>query len=154
MSVISDLASITPQGFVANVAGKLIDTVASFFPNPEKKAEAAQALAMAQLQGAFKEEEQQFSLLLEQIKVNEVEAANSNMFIAGWRPWIGWVGGFTLFYAGLGEPLLRFIAAVGFGYHQAFPVVDSSITLQVLFAMLGMGGLRTFEKFKNVEGNR
>ena len=105
MSVISDIAALTPQGFVTNVAGKLIDTVAGFFPNPEKKAEAAQAIAQAQLQGAFKEEEQQFNLMLEQIKVNEVEAASPNMFIAGWRPWIGWVGGFTLFYAGLGEPL-------------------------------------------------
>jgi len=154
MSVISDIAALTPQGFVTNLAGKLIDTVASFFPNPEKKAEAAQAIAMAQLQGAFKEEEQQFSLLLEQIKVNEVEASSPNMFIAGWRPWIGWVGGFTLFYAGLGEPLLRFIASVGFGYHGTFPVVDTTITLQVLAAMLGLGTMRTYEKKNNVEGNR
>lgn len=154
MSVLSDLASVTPQGFVTNIAGKLIDTVASFFPNPEKKAEAAQALAQAQLEGAFREEEYQFSLMLEQIKTNEVEAANPNLFIAGWRPFIGWVGGITLLYVGLGEPLARFIAKVGFDYLGAFPVVDTTITLQVLTAMLGLGGMRTFEKFKNVESNR
>lgn len=154
MSVLGDLASVTPQGFVANIAGKLIDTVASFFPNPEKKAEAAAALAQAQLEGVFKEEEYQFNLMLEQIKVNEVEAANPNIFIAGWRPFIGWVGGITLFYAGIGEPFMRFIAKVGFDYVGVFPVVDTTITLQVLTAMLGLGGMRTFEKFKGVEGNR
>ena len=153
-NIISDLASLSPQGFVANIAGKLIDTVASFFPNPEKRAEAAQAIAMAQLQGAFKEEENQFQLMQAQIEVNKVEASSPNMFVAGWRPFIGWVGGVTLFYAGLGEPLLRFIASVGFDYSGSFPVVDTTITLQVLTAMLGLGGMRTYEKFKGVESNR
>jgi hypothetical protein len=150
MSAVGDLLKNTPGGLVSDIAGKLIDTVAGFFPNPEKRAEAAQAIAIAQLNGAFKEEEQQFQLMLEQIKVNEEEAKSTNWFVAGGRPFVVWVGGFTLFYAGLGEPLLRFIASVGFGYAGAFPVVDTTVTLQVLTGILGLGGMRSFEKFKGV----
>lgn len=153
MSVISDLASITPQGFVANVAGKLIDTVAGFFPNPEKKAEAAQALAQAQLQGAFKEEEDQFNLILEQIKVNEVEAASTNWFVAGWRPYIGWVCGTGLGYQFLFMPISNgFLKALG--YLAPFVPLDTNTLTSCLFGLLGLGTMRTFEKFKNVEGNR
>lgn len=153
MSVVSDLASITPQGFVANVAGKLIDTVASFFPNPEKKAEAAQAIAMAQLQGAFKEEEDQFNLVLEQIKVNQAEASSTNWFVAGWRPYIGWICGTGLGYQFLLLPIGNGLFKAA-GYVAPFVVLDTNTLTSCLFGLLGLGTMRTFEKFKNVEGNR
>lgn len=87
---------------------------------------------------------------LAQVEVNKVEAANNNVFVAGWRPFAGWVCGGALAYVGMVEPIARFIAKVAFGYEGEFPVVDTELTFQVLIGMLGIGGLRTFEKTKGV----
>jgi len=85
---------------------------------------------------------------LAQIEVNKVEAASVNLFVAGWRPATGWICAAALFYIALFEPLCRFIAMIIFGYTGAFPVVDTTITMQVLFGMLGLAGLRSFDKQK------
>ena len=112
-------------------------------------------LQMKQLDNDFKLEmaKQGIALQLAQIATNTEEAKSINWFVAGWRPFVGWVGGFALAYAAILEPLMRF-CAVQFGYHGAFPILDTSITLQVLMGMLGLGGMRSFEKYKDVEGNR
>jgi hypothetical protein len=91
---------------------------------------------------------------LAQAEVNKVEAASTDRFISGWRPFVGWVCGLGLAYAALLEPLMRFAAQVGLSYAGDFPPVDTTITLQLITGMLGLGGLRTFEKAKNAEGNR
>ncbi len=95
---------------------------------------------------------QEFSLALEQIKVNQVEAANPNWFTSGWRPACGWVGAFALGYAAILEPFARFIAKVWFSYSGAFPVLDTTITMQILFGILGLGAARTYEKVKKNGG--
>jgi len=93
-------------------------------------------------------------LHLAQIGVNQVEAASTNWFVAGWRPAVGWIGAAALAYAAIGEPLARFIALVGFDYRGEFPEIDTGITMQVLFGLLGIGEFRTVEKVKHSEGNR
>jgi len=90
---------------------------------------------------------------LGQIDVNKADASNINFFIAGWRPFVGWVGGLGLAYAAIIEPLLRFIF-VQIGYHGAFPIIDTSITMQVLTGLLGLGAMRTYEKKTGTESNR
>lgn len=87
---------------------------------------------------------------LAQIGVNAEEAKSASTFVAGWRPFVGWICGFALAYVGLIEPFARFIAQVAFGYTGLFPTIDTEITLQVLLGMLGLGGLRTAEKWKGV----
>lgn len=87
---------------------------------------------------------------LAQIGVNTEEAKSSSVFVAGWRPFVGWVCGLALAYVGLFEPFARFVALVGFGYSGAFPAIDTDVTLQVLLVLLGLGGLRTAEKVKGV----
>lgn len=87
---------------------------------------------------------------LAQIEVNKIEAGSSSLFIAGWRPMVGWVCGAGLAYAAILEPIARFIATVVCAYVGVFPVIDTGITLQILMALLGLGGMRTFEKFKGV----
>lgn len=93
-------------------------------------------------------------LQLAQIGVNTEEAKSLNVFVAGWRPFVGWVGGSALAYAAIVEPIARFVAQVAYGYHGAFPVIDTTLTLQVLTGLLGLGAMRTFEKHQDVEGNR
>ncbi len=87
---------------------------------------------------------------LAQLDVNKIEAASSSLLVAGWRPMVGWVCAAGLAYAAILEPLARFVATVGFAYLGVFPVIDTEITLQILLALLGLGGMRTFEKFKGV----
>lgn len=82
---------------------------------------------------------------LAQIGVNEKEALSDRLFVAGWRPFCGWIGGVSLGYAGIVEPLLRFVSQVAFGYKGLFPVIDTSLTLQILMGLLGLGALRSFD---------
>ena len=84
-----------------------------------------------------------------QIEVNTQEAQSSSLFVSGWRPFVGWVCGFALFYVAMLYPFMQFIASM-VGYTGKFPDIDTTITMQVLFGMLGLGGMRTYEKSKGV----
>lgn len=85
-------------------------------------------------------------LQLAQIAVNQEEAKSTNWFVAGWRPFVGWICGVALAYVAVLEPMIRFVAQVGYGYRGAFPVIDTNLTMQVLLGMLGLAAARTFEK--------
>jgi hypothetical protein len=87
---------------------------------------------------------------LAQIEVNKESAKSSNWFVAGGRPFIMWVCGLALAYATLIEPIARFVAKVAFGYVGEFPVIDTELTMQLLVGLLGLGGMRSFEKVKGV----
>lgn len=110
----------------------------------------ADAKQKAQAAQLVLETSKEYDLQQGQIDVNKVEAANTSIFVAGWRPFIGWTCGFALLYASILDPLARFIAMVLLHYLGAFPVINTEITMQVLFGMLGLGGMRTFEKYKRV----
>ena len=84
-----------------------------------------------------------------QIEVNKAEAAHKSIFVAGWRPFVGWVCGVALSYHFILAPLLQFGFAVG-GIDQALPEFDFSQLSTVLMVMLVLGVLRTFEKMKGV----
>jgi hypothetical protein len=77
-----------------------------------------------------------------QLAVNQVEAAHKSLFVAGWRPAIGWICGLALLYSTLLAPILSIWLTV--------PPVDSSLLTTVLLGMLGLGGLRTIEKTQSV----
>lgn len=91
---------------------------------------------------------------LAQISTNTEEAKSTNWFVAGWRPAVGWICVLSLFYAAIAEPFIRFVATVLFGYGGSFPVVDTNTTMQVLFGMLGLGAMRTYEKKTDSEHKR
>lgn len=135
------LAALIPSIIqkVLDVGGEVIDRT---IPDKAGAEKAKQALV-------DKITDQNFSLALQQILVNVEEAKSTNWFVSGWRPACGWIGAFSLCYAALLEPLIRFIAQVVFGYAGEFPVLDSTITMQILFGILGLGAYRTYEKTKN-----
>lgn len=86
---------------------------------------------------------------LAQIEVNREEARSSSTFVAGWRPFVGWTCGAGLAYVAIVEPVARFTATM-YGYHGAFPPIDTTLTMQVLLGILGLGGLRSFDKKNGV----
>lgn len=83
---------------------------------------------------------------LAQIAVNQEEAKSESLFVAGWRPFVGWVCGIGLAYAAVVLPILEFVSRVCFGYTDKFPVIDWAILSQVLFGMLGLGAMRSYDK--------
>ena len=87
------------------------------------------------------------SLNRAQIELNAVEASHENVFVAGWRPFIGWACGVALVYHFLIEPIIQYILIIN-GSNFATPEFDFSQLSTIVMAMLGMSGLRTFEKVK------
>ena len=85
-------------------------------------------------------------LQLAQISVNVEEAKSANWLAANWRPMAGWIGVFGLGYAAVLEPFMRFVATVFFHYTGPYPAIDTTITMQVLFGMLGLGAYRSYDK--------
>jgi hypothetical protein len=86
---------------------------------------------------------------LAQVEVNKVEAASQNMFVAGWRPFVGWTCGVALLYHFLLLPLLHFILKAS-GVEVDLPEFDFSHLSTILMGMLGLGSLRTYEKLRGV----
>ena len=84
-----------------------------------------------------------------QTDVNAVEAANANVFVSGWRPFIGWVCGAALAYQYVVSPLLVWVATSLHIQLAAPPKLDGTLW-ELVFALLGMGGLRTYEKVRGV----
>jgi len=124
------------------------------WPDPAQKAAAALELARMQQNGELAQLAAETDLAKLQVQVNLEEAKSANWFVAGWRPFIGWTCGCGLAYVSIIEPFARFSAQVWFHYTGSFPIIDTTITMQVLLGMLGLAAARTVEKVRNVEGNR
>lgn len=120
------------------------------WPDANKRAEEMRKLEELKQAGDLARLDAHVKLLLGQLEINKTEAQNSNIFVAGWRPFVGWVCGVSLAYVAIVEPLSRFIAQVMFSYPGEFPVIDTEITMQVLLGLLGLAGYRTYEKNKGV----
>jgi len=89
-------------------------------------------------------------LALAQIEVNKAEAASNSIWKGGWRPFVGWVCGTAFAYHFVVQPLAIFgLAAYGIEV-PPLPDFDMGQLMTVLMGMLGLGGLRSFEKYKGV----
>jgi hypothetical protein len=85
-----------------------------------------------------------------QIEINKIEAANTNVFIAGWRPMIGWVCAFALAWQFVGYDLTVFALAVAKSTITAPRLAGTDNLMELVLAMLGLAGFRTFEKTKGI----
>ena len=86
---------------------------------------------------------------LAQVEVNKIEAGHGSVFVAGWRPFIGWVCGAALAWAFIVGPVLAWSLAV-LGTRESLPPIMTDNLFELVLAMLGLGGLRTFEKMRGV----
>lgn len=86
---------------------------------------------------------------IKQIEVNIQEAQHGNLFVAGWRPFIGWICGGAMAYHFIIQPLLVFLIATA-GTTVDLPSFDMQSLLTVLMGMLGLGAMRTYEKVYGV----
>lgn len=132
---------------ISAISNTISTVITRIWPDATESEKAKLALLSQEL-------EQEFRLLQTQIETNQEQARHASVFVAGARPAILWVCGAGLAYASIIDPIMRFAAQVWFGYEGEFPEIDTEITLQILFGMLGLGGFRTFEKYKHVNRDK
>lgn len=116
--------------------GKLVDRI------PDPKARERAELEMKADLLKFAAEQSQA-----QMEVNKVEAAHSSIFVAGWRPFIGWMGGVSLGYAFLLQPILSWFLAI-VGVTTPLPEPNTDAMMALVTAMLGVTAARSFDKWK------
>lgn len=124
------------------ILGPLIDKLVDRIPDPNERAREKARLEADLLAAANSQQEQQ-------AEINKVEAASQSVFVAGWRPFIGWCCGLGIFWAFVGQPIAVW-AITTFKLAGTVPQIQTDYLLEMVLAMLGIGGLRTFEKLKGV----
>lgn len=132
-----------------DIIGAGLDIINKFIPDPAQKAQAAYQMAQLQQQTEFKELDAQIAQIQTQTDTNKAEAANQSLFVAGWRPFIGWICGSGLGWNYLGVSIVNTVATVC-GHPLNLPKADLSEMMPILIGMLGLGGMRTYEKVNGV----
>jgi hypothetical protein len=128
-------------------ASKIIDKI---FPDKTAAEQAKLKMFEMTQQGQLQQIQNDFNLSIEQIKVNAIEAASASRFVAGWRPFIGWVCGFSLFYNYILFPFYAYTAKLVYTSAPAMPVLDNGELISLLMALLGLGAMRSFDKAKQL----
>lgn len=126
---------ITGLGALANAAKDIAD---KFWPDKTEVEKAKMAMELQEVMN-------QYNLTAGQVEVNKVEAGSANWFVAGWRPFIGWVCGVSLIYQFLAYPLLN--------HYLQMTQLDGSTLNDLLTGMLGLGVMRTVEKYNGSQSN-
>lgn len=119
----------------------VLNDVLAFIPNPEEKAK-AQFAAQQQLISLFADSDKA------QDAINQQEAASSNIFESGWRPFVGWVCGLSYAWNHLGVQFFTWFISVCGYVAPALPTIVDDNT--ILLGMLGLGAMRSFEKYNGV----
>lgn len=132
------------------VAAPIIAIINKVVPDKAAAAAAVANLQQMQIQGQLQDEMARLQAVTSaQSDVDKVEAANTNVFVSGWRPLIGWVCGAALCSQYIARPLIQWGFLIAHSPLPELPGIDDNLW-QLMFGMLGMGGLRTFEKVKGV----
>lgn len=112
-----------------------------FFPDEEERRKAEADFLKMAMEGELRQ-------VLGQLEINAREAAHPSIWVSGWRPFFGWCGGFAFLYSTIAQPLLSW-----YGSSKGWPPpppLEMDLLWVVITGMLGIGGLRTFEKSKGV----
>ncbi len=123
---------------MVTAAAGILDKI---IPDKDARERAANAIVMEQLR-------QQESQLSAQSDTNKIEAANSNIFVSGWRPFLGWACGAGFAWQVLGQPVFSFFFVLF--THNPAPVITlpEDMIMPTLWALLGVGAMRSFDKLK------
>ena len=138
---------ITGLGSVFDFLSKGIDKL---FPDKNEANKVKLEMLRLQQEGEFKELDLEFKAAASQVAVNMKEAEHPSVFVSGWRPAVGWICVLAYGFNYLALPVLNWAAK---WIDQSAPVIISLETGELttlLFGMLGIGGLRTYEKVKKV----
>jgi len=129
------------------------DTMDNLFTSDEERMEKKNELIKSNREYDFQENKLIADQNIAQTEVNKAEAGNSSMFVAGWRPAIGWVGAIALFYQFIAYPIMLWYP---WGHPPPAPM-DYTMLYTLITGMLGIAGLRSYDKSigtetKNIKG--
>ena len=127
---------------LASLVGPIVNKFVDRIPDGNERARAKESLERELVEAAN-------SAMLAQTEINAVEAQHKSIFVAGWRPFIGWVCGVGIAWSMVVQPVAQW-AMIAWGDGTELPTIDTSYLMELVTAMLGMSGLRTFEKMKGV----
>lgn len=116
-------------------------------PDPQAQADAKLRVMELAQRGDLAVLDADLKLAMGQLEVNKVEAG-TDMFRGGWRPAVGWTCVFGLAYQFILQPLLPWVVALFGATVPPLPAIDNDTLMVLLTGMLGLGGLRTFERVK------
>ena len=126
-----------------DLIGKLVDPVSNIL---DKVVEDKDQKARLAHEIATMAEKNSQALMMQQLKILQADA-QGNWFQASWRPLIGWICGISLGINYMGAPI-----ALGFGFE--IPQADMSVMMPLLLGMLGIGGMRSFDKLKKTDSKK
>ena len=121
--------------------GKVIDRL---IPDPEAKADAKFKLVELAQQGDLAELDAEVRLALGQMEINKEEARSGSWWVAGWRPYVGWISGTAVGWNFIVYPTITWAGIDA-------PALDISQLMVLLLGMLGIGGMRSFDKRNKVD---
>ena len=130
------------------------DTVDKLFTSDEERLEKQNEALKAEREYQFLERKLSADQNVQQIEVNKVEAASGSVFVAGWRPAIGWVGALALLYQFLIYPLFCWVLACWFPVLTPPPPPQNGELYPLIMGMLGIGAMRSFDKLNNIDTKR
>lgn len=130
------------------ILGPVKDIVSEVVVDKDKRNEINLKLKEIEDRGLARVHEQ----MLAQVETNKIEAANGSLFVAGWRPFIGWVGGAGLAWSFIVGPAIEYTARL-FGSPAVMPDFNFEQLITIVLAMLGVGTMRTVEKINGVSTN-
>lgn len=129
-------------------------TIERIWPDANKRAEEIRKLEELRQNGDLSTLNAHVQLMLAQIDVNRESAKHKSVFVAGARPFIIWVGGLTMLWAGLLHPVMTWVWALN-GFDGSPPeIIDSGAIFGVMTALLGFGTMRSVDKYNGVQTDR
>lgn len=131
------------QDAIAGVIGPIVNGFLKFIPDKNERARAKEQLESQMLDAMT-------GLVQGQLEINKAEAQHGSIFVAGWRPGIGWICGLALGWNFIVQPIASWAAFIGGIDLAGMPTLDTNELTTILLGMLGLGGLRTYEKRLNV----
>lgn len=140
--------SADPITAALNIGNSLIERI---WPDPGVRAKERRKLAELAQQGDLAQLNSQVELMAGQLKVNAAEAQHKSVFVAGWRPFIGWCGGAAMAYQFVLYPLLIWVWAIAGAEGDPPPVMDTGALFSLITGMLGIGAMRSHDKRAGVQ---
>jgi hypothetical protein len=135
------------KGGAEGIFGGIAKIIGLFKADPNIAATSAATIAAAEAQLRQAELDYELKLSLAQTEIDKIEAGSSDKFTSRWRPFVGWTCGVSLGFSTMGVPLLTWLSAsIAAGKMQPVPTPDNGLLITILVAMLGVGGMRSFDK--------
>jgi len=129
---------------IASIFGGVVKPILDkFLPDAQARLEAEQMFFRSAV-----------AMDMAQVEVNKVEASHSSIFVSGWRPALGWICALSVGYAVVGYTFFNWffqIITLATGHSlPLLPAPDTSITMELVMGMLGLAGMRTYDKLKGL----